>query len=54
MTTTSEGAEIQTQLNEVRALGCAETQGYLFSTPKSAAELSSLLRPRIERLVGSA
>jgi EAL domain-containing protein (putative c-di-GMP-specific phosphodiesterase class I) len=46
MTTTAEGVETQRQLDEVRALGCTEMQGFFLSAPSSAAELSRLLRPR--------
>jgi len=37
MTTTAEGVETQQQLELLRALGCAEMQGYLFSPAKPAA-----------------
>jgi diguanylate cyclase (GGDEF)-like protein/PAS domain S-box-containing protein len=40
MTTTAEGIETQVQLDRVRALGCTEMQGYLFSHPVSAQEIS--------------
>jgi diguanylate cyclase (GGDEF)-like protein/PAS domain S-box-containing protein len=46
MTTTAEGVETQRQLDEVRASGCTEMQGFFLSAPLSAAELSWLLRPR--------
>ena len=39
MTTTAEGVETQEQKELLRALGCSEMQGYLFSTAKPAAEL---------------
>jgi diguanylate cyclase (GGDEF)-like protein len=42
---TAEGVETQEQLEKVRALGCTEMQGYLFSRPKPAAEIALLLRP---------
>jgi diguanylate cyclase (GGDEF)-like protein/PAS domain S-box-containing protein len=41
--TTAEGVETQEQLELLRALGCTEMQGYLFSMPKPAAELASML-----------
>jgi diguanylate cyclase (GGDEF)-like protein len=43
MTTTAEGVETQQQLELLRALGCAEMQGYLFSPAKPAAEIRQLL-----------
>ena len=49
MTTTAEGVETRQQQELLRALGCSEMQGYLFSPPKPAAEirqLFSLLRQR--------
>jgi diguanylate cyclase (GGDEF)-like protein len=42
MTTTAEGVETKQQLELLRALGCAEMQGYLFSQPKPAAEIKQL------------
>jgi EAL domain-containing protein (putative c-di-GMP-specific phosphodiesterase class I) len=42
MTTTAEGVEIQQQLELLRALGCTETEGYLLSAPKPAAEIRQL------------
>ena len=42
MTTTAEGVETQQQQELLRALGCAEMQGDLFSPPKSAAEINRL------------
>ena len=43
MTTTAEGVETARQLEMVRAEGCTEVQGFLFSRPVSAAEVPSLL-----------
>ena len=43
MTTTAEGVETQQQQELLRALGCTEMQGYLFSRPKPAAEIRQLL-----------
>jgi diguanylate cyclase (GGDEF)-like protein len=43
MTTTAEGVETQRQQEMLRALGCAEMQGYLFSPPKPAAEAKRIL-----------
>ena len=60
MTTTAEGVETQQQQELLRALGCAEMQGYLFSRPKPAAEIKQLLcahrqdtQPWPEHLAGS-
>jgi EAL domain-containing protein (putative c-di-GMP-specific phosphodiesterase class I) len=47
MTTIAEGIETPQQREVLRALGCAEMQGYLFSPPKPAAEIRPLFaRPR--------
>jgi len=42
--TTAEGIETPEQLERVRAEGCTEVQGYLFSPPRPASELGDLLR----------
>jgi EAL domain-containing protein (putative c-di-GMP-specific phosphodiesterase class I) len=42
MTATAEGVETKQQLELLRALGCAEMQGYLFSRAKPAAEIRQL------------
>ena len=47
--TTAEGVETQEQLELLRALGCTEMQGYLFSAPKPAAELAQMLMPQQPR-----
>ncbi len=50
MITTAEGVETQEQLDILRAEGCIQVQGYLFSQPKPAAEIPSMLRqlqPRV-------
>jgi diguanylate cyclase (GGDEF)-like protein len=44
MTTTAEGVETQQQRDLLRALGCAEMQGYLFSPARPAAEIRQLFR----------
>jgi diguanylate cyclase (GGDEF)-like protein/PAS domain S-box-containing protein len=49
MTTTAEGVETEQQRELLRALGCSEMQGYLFSPPKPAAEISQLLLTHRER-----
>jgi EAL domain-containing protein (putative c-di-GMP-specific phosphodiesterase class I) len=43
ITTTAEGVETEQQRDLLRALGCSEMQGYLFSPPKPAAEIRPLL-----------
>ena len=43
MTTTAEGVETEEQRGLLRALGCSEMQGYLFSPPKPAADVRQLL-----------
>jgi len=50
MITTAEGVETEEQLEILRAEGCMEVQGYLFSRPRPVAEIPSILRrlrPRI-------
>jgi diguanylate cyclase (GGDEF)-like protein len=44
MTTTAEGVETQRQQELLRALGCTEMQGYLFSAPKPAERVREILR----------
>ena len=41
--TTAEGIETHEQLERVRAEGCTEVQGYLFSPPRPASELGKLI-----------
>ncbi|MGY4616412.1 diguanylate cyclase (GGDEF)-like protein [Bradyrhizobium sp. USDA 4472] len=43
MTTTAEGVETVEQLNEMKAEGCNEAQGFLFSRPVPATELASTI-----------
>jgi EAL domain-containing protein (putative c-di-GMP-specific phosphodiesterase class I) len=43
MTTTAEGVETLRQKELLRALGCTEMQGYLFSAAKPASEVRELL-----------
>jgi EAL domain-containing protein (putative c-di-GMP-specific phosphodiesterase class I) len=45
MTTVAEGVETEAQREMLRALGCTEMQGYLFSKPKPAAEVRGLFGP---------
>ena len=44
ITTTAEGVETQAQLETIRALGCTEMQGYLFSPPLRAEDIARLLQ----------
>ena len=44
MTTTAEGVETEEQLDTVRAEGCTEMQGFLFSKPLPASEVEQFLR----------
>jgi diguanylate cyclase (GGDEF)-like protein len=48
MTTTAEGVETQEQKDMLRALGCTEMQGYLFSAAQPAAGLRRLLSDRMK------
>ncbi len=41
--TTAEGIETREQLERVRAEGCTEVQGYLFSPPRPASEIGKLI-----------
>jgi EAL domain-containing protein (putative c-di-GMP-specific phosphodiesterase class I) len=55
MTTTAEGVETEEQQRLLRALGCSEMQGYLFSAAKSAdkvQELFALHRSRLAQRSG--
>jgi EAL domain-containing protein (putative c-di-GMP-specific phosphodiesterase class I) len=42
ITTTAEGVETEAQLRQIRAEGCTEAQGYLFSRPVTAEDLLPL------------
>jgi diguanylate cyclase (GGDEF)-like protein len=44
MTTTAEGVETEEQLKRLRAEGCTEVQGYLFSPPVPVKKLAGLMR----------
>jgi diguanylate cyclase (GGDEF)-like protein len=43
MVTTAEGVETRQQLETVRALGCTQMQGYLFSAARPAREIRAML-----------
>jgi diguanylate cyclase (GGDEF)-like protein len=47
MITTAEGVETRQQLQQVKALGCSEMQGFLFSPPRRLEELLPLFRSRV-------
>jgi diguanylate cyclase (GGDEF)-like protein len=51
---TAEGIETEEQLELVRAAGCTEFQGYLFSRPRPAAEVMQLLQSEARRAVSAA
>ena len=51
MMTTAEGVETQQQQELLRALGCTEMQGYLFSPPVPAADIKRLLLSSRDRAV---
>ena len=44
MMTLAEGVETSEQRESLRALGCSEMQGFLFSRPVPAAEILRLLQ----------
>jgi diguanylate cyclase (GGDEF)-like protein/PAS domain S-box-containing protein len=54
MTTTAEGVETLEQKERLRALGCTEMQGYLFSAAKPGPEVRLLFDPRRQRAAGVA
>jgi EAL domain-containing protein (putative c-di-GMP-specific phosphodiesterase class I) len=49
--TTAEGVETEEQLALLRLEGCSEVQGYLMSRPRPAAEVESMLSPKLRRVV---
>ncbi len=50
MITTAEGVETEQQLEILKAEGCMQVQGYLFSRPKPAGEIPALLRQLAPRV----
>jgi len=53
MVSTAEGVETQAQLEALQAIGCTEMQGYLFSRPRPAKEVSQFIAERATRTVGA-
>ena len=49
MATTAEGVETRQQLQQVKALGCSEMQGFLFSPPRRIDEVMQLFRARLDK-----
>jgi diguanylate cyclase (GGDEF)-like protein len=47
MASTAEGVETPEQLDLVRKLGCGEVQGYIFSVPRNASEITRMFVPHI-------
>jgi diguanylate cyclase (GGDEF)-like protein len=47
--TTAEGVETKQQLQQVKALGCSEMQGFLFSAPRRNEEITQLIRTRLDQ-----
>jgi diguanylate cyclase (GGDEF)-like protein len=54
MTTTAEGVETSRQQELLRALGCTEMQGYLFSAPKPAEQVREILFAHRARPISAA
>ena len=54
MTTTAEGVETEDQSALLRALGCTEMQGFLFSPAIPAADFLRLMLAHRERILGAA
>jgi diguanylate cyclase (GGDEF)-like protein len=54
VTTTAEGVETQEQLDQMRAEGCTEVQGYFYSRPVPASEIAQLLSGFEERVRAAA
>jgi EAL domain-containing protein (putative c-di-GMP-specific phosphodiesterase class I) len=48
MTATAEGVETEDQLQILRAIGCDEIQGFLFSEPRPAIEIAGLFRRKLK------
>ena len=52
LTAVAEGAETETQVGQLRALGCDLAQGYYFARPMSAQAISEWVESEAERRVG--
>ena len=52
--TTAEGVETEEQLEIIRAEGCTEVQGYLFSYPRPAKDESDILRQHSQEVDSAA
>ena len=52
MVATAEGVETNEQLEQIRAEGCTEMQGYLFSRPLPAADIERLFLSNQRRVLG--
>jgi EAL domain-containing protein (putative c-di-GMP-specific phosphodiesterase class I) len=52
MRVTAEGVETAQQLEQIRILGCTEMQGFLFSPPRTAAEIHQFFLPNVKDSVG--
>jgi diguanylate cyclase (GGDEF)-like protein len=52
--TVAEGVETKAQLELIRAAGCTEFQGYLFSPPRPVEEINALLASRTEGAASAA
>ena len=47
MSTTAEGVESTAQVAKLRDAGCTQIQGYVFSPPRSAADILDMFAPRL-------
>jgi EAL domain-containing protein (putative c-di-GMP-specific phosphodiesterase class I) len=54
MMTTAEGVETEMQMEHVRALGCTEMQGFLFSPPICLQDVVRMFDGQIESKRGAA
>ena len=54
LVTTAEGVETEWQLEIIRAAGCTEMQGSLFSPPRPVGEILPLISPRTVCVIGAA
>jgi EAL domain-containing protein (putative c-di-GMP-specific phosphodiesterase class I) len=54
MATTAEGVETKEQVDQVRAEGCTEMQGFYICRPSPAREIAKLIETRIKGKAASA